>query len=360
MKEVLNSVHYNRILGKLVIDAIDCFLLSALIGIFLAPKIKKYIYSNSNSEKELKEMELLKASLIEKSTLLNNYRPVFRSKRKKIKKRIKKIFKFALENRGGQLEGYEASNKIYNLAHEIKELVEKLATFLKRREMRGIAKIFFKNGRLILELILYTCRVDMTYALLNEGMTTEVIVISTTTGGAAGFIVSWFSAGATLVFTPILISTLMIRSIAGQIVDLRNYSKFKKLLNHLLENDEELKKTILASFVDTELPQTNILEMKPWNLDENPMSEFKFTFDSDQTLEKFIKTQMKEQLGLLENPSSDQITEIINIRKNSRKFKSKTVYFRDFIKEINKGRDEFLETEIIKEAIRFKLKNEEL
>ena len=43
-------------------------------------------------------------------------------------KKIKNIYKFALEKRGGQFENfqvnYEASNEIFKLAQEIKELVE--------------------------------------------------------------------------------------------------------------------------------------------------------------------------------------------------------------------------------------------
>lgn len=51
--------------------------------------------------------------------------------------RIKKIYKFALENRGGQFENFQAddevSNEKFKLAQEIKGLVERLARFLKER-----------------------------------------------------------------------------------------------------------------------------------------------------------------------------------------------------------------------------------
>jgi hypothetical protein len=40
------------------------------------------------------------------------------------------------------------------LAEEIKGLVERLASFLKERELKGMVRIFFKAGKLILELIL--------------------------------------------------------------------------------------------------------------------------------------------------------------------------------------------------------------
>ena len=65
-----------------------------------------------------------------------------------MKKKIKKIYRFALGSRGGQLEeflaDYAFSNEVFQLAQEIKEFVERLALFLKERELKGIAKIFFK------------------------------------------------------------------------------------------------------------------------------------------------------------------------------------------------------------------------
>jgi len=53
------------------------------------------------------------------------------------------------------------------LAQEIKGAVEHLPRFLKERKLEGVAKIFFKNSRLLLELILFKCRIDITYALLT-------------------------------------------------------------------------------------------------------------------------------------------------------------------------------------------------
>lgn len=134
------------------------------------------------------------------------------------------------------------------MAQEIKGLVERLARFLKERELKGVARIFFKNGRLLLELVLYKCRIDITYPLLAEESSTQVIVITATIGYAASFTFSWFSTGASLVALPVLISILLILSIVQQIVNQRNYSKFKKLVNQMLE-DDKLKQTIRAFFM---------------------------------------------------------------------------------------------------------------
>jgi hypothetical protein len=246
------------------------------------------------------------------------------------------------------------------LAQEIKGLVERLARFLKERELKGVARIFFKNGRLLLELILYKCRIDITYSLLTEGLSTQVIVITATAGGAAGFTLSWFSAGASLVAPPVLISILLIRSVAQQIVNQRDYAKFKKLVTQMLE-DDELKQTIRAFFMEEgEVPKANLIEMKPLDSDKNTLPEFNFDLQSDQTPEEFIKARMEEELGLVENPTQEQLEEIIHRRKINRKPKGKTVYFKDFIDEIAEGPDDIIDAEIVKEPIRVQVKNEEL
>ena len=344
-------MYYNKILRIWVVDPLDIFLLSAILASIIASCLKDYL-----SEK--KAMERLKNSIIKKSKLVTkSKRPISNSK----EIRIKKIYRFALDNRGGQFENFQAdhefSNEVFKLAQEIKKLVERLASFLKERELKGVAKIFFKNGRLLLELILYKCKIDLTYSLLTEGLSTQVIVTTATAGGAAGFALSWFSAGASLVAPPILISILLIRSVAQQIVNIRDYSKFKKLVNQMLE-DDELKQTIRAFFMEGEVPTTSRIEMKPWDSEKNPLPEF--NFDSDQTFEEFIKARMKEELGLVENSSPEQIEEIIHTRKIQKRPKGKTMHFRDFIKEIGEDRDEIIDAEIVKEAIRVKVKNEEL
>lgn len=345
-------MYYNRILRGWVLDPLDYFLLSAIIGSLTASCLKDYL-----SEK--KAMERLKNSIIKKSKLvIKSERTIFNSK----KTRIKKICKVALENRGGQFENFQAdhefSNEAFKLAQEIKGLVQRLASFLKERELKGIARIFFKNGRLILELILYKCKIDITYSLLTEGLSTQVIVITATAGGAAGFTLSWFSVGASLVAPPVLISILLIRSVPQQIVNQRDYSKFKKLVNQMLE-DDELKQTIRAFFMEGEVPTTTTsIEMKPLDSDKNSLQEF--NFKSDQTFEEFIKARMKEELGLVENPTQEKLEEIIHPRKIKTKPKGKTVYFKDFIDEIAEGPDDIIDAEIVNEPIRVKVKNVEL
>ena len=97
--------------------------------------------------------------------------------------------------------------------------------------------------------------------------------------------------------------------------------------------------------------------MKPLDLDKTSLPEF--NFKSDQTFEEFLKARMKEELGLVENPTQEQLQEIIHRRKINRKFKGKTVNFKDFIDEIVEGPDDIIDAEIVQQPIRFKVKNEE-
>jgi len=341
-------MYYNRILRVWTLDLFDYFLLSAIIGNLVALFLKNYL-----SEK--RAMERLKNSIIKKS---KSDRPISISK----EARIKKIYKVAFSTHGGQFEQFQAdpefSNEVLKVAQGIKGFVERLATFLKERELKGVARIFFKSGRVLLVLILNKCKIDITYVLLTGELSTQVIIITSTAGGAAGFTLSWFSAGAALVATPVLTLTLLTRSLLQQRVNQRDYSKFKKMINRMLD-DEELKQKIRAFWIDGESPANTPIGMKLFDSDKNPVPEF--NFKSDQNFEEFIKARMEEELGLVENPTQEQLEEIIHHRKISRKVKGKTVFFKDFIDEIDTiGPDNIINAEIIEESIKVKVRNKEL
>ena len=118
------------------LNQVDYFLMSALIGSLIASYLKKYL-----SEKVA--MERLKSSIIKKSDFVRLKTLVSSSKEMK----IKQIYRFALTNRGGQIEELQADhaspNEVFHLAQNIKGIVERLAVFLKKRELKGVARIFF-------------------------------------------------------------------------------------------------------------------------------------------------------------------------------------------------------------------------
>lgn len=106
--------------------------------------------------------------------------------------------------------------------------------------------------------------------------------------------------------------------------------------------DDELKQTIRAFFMEVEVSTTIGIEIKSWDSDKNSLPEF--NFDSDQTFEEFIKSRMKEEFK-----------EIIHTRKIKRN-RGKIVYFKDFIDEIVENSNDIIDVEIIKEFIRVEIK----
>ena len=157
---------------------------------------------------------------------------------------------------------------------------------------------------MILKLILYKYKIDITSSILTERLSNQVIVLTSTLVGEAVFTISWFSVGAILVSPPLLISVLLLRSATQQILNQIDYSNFRKMVNKMLD-DDELKKTIRAFFVEGEgqNPVSGWLKMKPVDSNENFELDFKFNSEPDKNLEKFIKVRMKEELGLIENPT---------------------------------------------------------
>jgi hypothetical protein len=95
-----------------VLDPLDYFLMSALVGTVLASQLKIYL-SGKASMKRLENSLINNSSLLGKKTIM-----------KSSKSRIKRIYKFSLSNRGGQIEDFQAdysfSNEVFNLAQEIK------------------------------------------------------------------------------------------------------------------------------------------------------------------------------------------------------------------------------------------------
>jgi hypothetical protein len=278
-------------------------------------------------------MERLKKSIINKSNCV-----VPKAKAKVVKSisstrklKILKIYNLSL--RGGQFQPpVDDFESVFALAQKIKTVVEKLAIFLKRKELKGATKIFFKGGRLILELVLRNCNISVNYSVLTDGLSVQMILVTSTVGGTVGFIVAWFSAGAALIAPPLLTSILLLRSANQQIVNQRQYVYFKNLMNQMLK-DDELTKTIRAVFVDAEGQTPVFSKLKIKLLNENVKIEFKLTSEPEQTLDEFIKIKMKEELGLVNNPTESQLKEIIR-KKVKMKPKGKTILFQEFIDKI--------------------------
>ena len=148
-------MYYNKIAGRWILDAVDYFLISSFIASSLTSYLKNY-WSEKVSMARLKNDIIKKSRFIERSKAtksLNN----FNSKESK----IQKIYRFALDNRGG-------CNYEYQLADQIQDLVIKLAVFLKKKERKAKAlKIIFTHGRLVLQLVLSLCKINLQYVVVD-------------------------------------------------------------------------------------------------------------------------------------------------------------------------------------------------
>nr|YP_010516825.1 hypothetical protein ON958_pgp093 [Haslea pseudostrearia]UXN44607.1 hypothetical protein [Haslea pseudostrearia] len=119
--------------------------------------------------------------------------------------------------------------------------------------------------------------------------------------------------------------------------------------------DDGLKQSLRAYLMEGEAPTTTGIEMKPWESVKDPLT--KFNLNPDQTFKESIKARMKEELRLVENPTLEQLEEIIHSKKIKIKPKRKTVYFRDLIEKIGEDPDDIIAAKIVKEAIKVKVEN---
>ena len=139
----------------------------------------------------------------------------------------------------------------------------------------------------------------MSYTVLTEELSTQVIVFTATLGGAASFTLSWFSIGASLIAPPLLISMLLLRSLTQQVSNQMDYLKFKKIINKMLD-DDDLKQTLQPLFMEGEGPvgSSSRIKMGLPDLDKNTTLKYDFIEKSSEELDEFIKQKVKEEFEL--------------------------------------------------------------
>jgi hypothetical protein len=288
-------------------------LIGAFIGSLLASYLKNYF-----SEKAA--MERLKNSLIQESPLLkipgSKVRPNFDSRKSK----IKIIYKFALDNRGGDLN-YDQAEQVLGseLVQAIQTLILKLAHFLKEQELKGILRILFRNGRLVLQLILYTCKIRLEYTTI-EGVNAQIIVVAFTTGAAGGFVGAWVQAGAMIATPPVLMLVFLLRSLGQQIIHLGNMAAFKRMSQELLD-DPKIRESLEGIIIEA----NKKIDANQKIYDSNKIILENLNWNKNSAIK-----EAAEQLGIFENspdltgdlsldlsnPETDQILEEFGIIKN--------------------------------------------
>ena len=347
------ALFYNRITKSFIVDPVDYFLLSALITNVVFSYIKSY-FEEDKIRKRLRDSVISKSKKISPSKNVSHFN----------RDRTKKIFKFAVSStRGGDLQKLELNDKIYKkmflMAQKIQKIIEELAIFLKKRELKGTARIFFKSGRMLLELILHGCRIRVSYMLLDPKINNSVIIVSTTLGMGTGYILSWIKAVSILSCPVILALSFLTRSVGQQIGNQKAYLKFKKSISEGLFSNNHITAGIEPFLVDEKELKKATLQMQKLKEDKNILLEFNFNSNNNEiTLDQYIKDRMKEEFSLIENPDPQQIRRFLKRKKSNRiqRKKSKTTLFLDFVNQFSEtGVDakdidpEIINTAIIKE-----------
>lgn len=312
-------------------------------------------------------MERLRNSIIKESCLLKSPASKLTNFDSR-KAKIKRISRFALENRGGQIDVE------YELAEKIKNMVTRLAAFLKQKELKKHLKIIFTQGRVVLELILYACKIQLEYMVIDE-VNAQVMVVAITTGGTAGFVVSWFKAGALIITFPVIASVFLMRSFVQQIMHQVKFSKLQNMLSKLL-NDKEIQDTITIQtiLIDTgkQIDNSKKITIESLNWNTNPkikeaaerLGIFK---NSPHVTGKLHldpsdpkSTTILEELGIIKNPIGGIMQEEVTA-KVKEKVKGKTIYFRDFIDRMVDDGDMLdpgiIDTEIIEKPIWIRIRD---
>ena len=282
-------MYYNKITGKLVIDSLDMFLISALIASQTAYYLKEYSSEESKIKREKAKMDKLKADLIKKSRK-TKYAPKGMSSSTK----INNIYRFALNPRGGQISDILTQGQLesdflaeFTIAQRIRDMVIKSLIYLKTREENADKlRLIFLAARLGLNLVLVRCNINIDY-LVEDGVPKTVKVIAVCTGGTFGFIYGWLTAGILLAAPPTLLSALMIKNLAQQYMHYKSYKEIMQF-QHQLATDEKFRNDILKSIREQHkqfVENYNKVNIENLNWNANPK----------------IK-QAAERLGIFENP----------------------------------------------------------
>lgn len=175
-------VYYSHFKKCLVIDQVNSFLIDSIIASRLRDYLPEYF-----------EMLRLKKSIIKKSRFVH-----FSNKQSIESKetRIQQIYRMAMNRKGGQLEdlsiNIDDSQKVFALVTKVKEIIKRLAVHLKDQELNGSSRIFWKNGRLFIELVLHLCNTTIAYHRLLQAdqLPKKIIVTIIKFGDTLGFFVS--------------------------------------------------------------------------------------------------------------------------------------------------------------------------
>ena len=114
------------------------------------------------------------------------------------------------------------------------------------------------------------------------------------------------------------------RSLYQQVRNIKQAIAFKKVVDELLERDEETRKRLKVLFVEDETYPPAIMMKDPEEL-----NGFKYDYEQLENFDYPVKEFLANRLGLHENPTEKQMAGIVS--KPKRKRKGKTKFFGQII-----------------------------
>jgi hypothetical protein len=348
-------MYYDSVKRTWIIDLIDLALISFMIGSILGSSVKYYL-----SKKKSTRVNPLKESDT-KELILDS--------------RINKVYKVALQNRGGQLENFQLDFEIsddilkskeqpklapdlnpdlnpelnpelnpklnpelndlilFHLAQLVRKLVESSYNFLKRQESKGrIAQYISRNLTSIIRIGLQICQITMTHhALLLSETTTQIIIVTATSTGIIGFISAWLKMGSLIITITSVMSAFFLRGFAQRLVSLR-----LRKVNHQNVQQPITK----VSFVDAEITKVTRVEMKSPDVNKDYLPKF----DSN----------LKETSEIVKPKKLKRFAKLIDSRDFKYKAKkAKVKYYRDlaadYIDDLVEEFDDLMDSETVQD-----------
>ena len=336
-------MYYNKLSRQIVFDSLDLF----LIALIIASKTVSY-YKEQRSEKA--KIQKLKADLIKKSKLIDSSQNISYSKNTK---KIKRIYKFALDQRGGgEIEDIELVNQFnrkFRISIFIQNMVQRTLGFLMTKEKNAkFLKLFFMAARLGIEYILIKCNIRIQYIGPNE-INPQFAICAVCTGGTMGFVHGWFASGRLLFVTPAAITAFILRSFYQQIIHNRQYRQLLELSYRLTQDKEFRERLITALNEAIKHIEIRINNLKLDNLNWNKNTDIKQTAEQLGIFENPINIdgplnldtldvsleleQILENVGLLQKSKTSSIEEVNEFLKSNLELNPTTVKFND-VKEI--------------------------
>nr|WAK84915.1 hypothetical protein [Amicula sp. isolate GU52X-4 cfCalB7]WAK84977.1 hypothetical protein [Amicula sp. isolate GU52X-4 cfCalB7] len=329
-------MYYDLFTRKIRFDSVDIFLISFILANIAGRYVKHYLSEEA-------AMERLKQSIIKESELL---KATPQGKQILKKAKVQKIARVAmgthqLNIRGGDLSllldladllkgseryfaGLETRNpnwskKTYIIATKIKAIIGGLLSWLKNQEGRVFLKIVFSSSRVVLELMLSQCDIDILhYIAISEGNTVRWVAITTSAsaGTAAGFTAVWFTAGAKILLPLLAGMTFALRTAWQQRANILDYRVFLEKVDDMM-NHPRVQNALTNLFDKIRRKEVSVGEFNLSPESSAPITRHTFGPLTAEQYDQMMQQVIQERLGLIKDPSPDQISALAEGRRMS-------------------------------------------